>query len=57
MSQRVQMNFRTDEDTAAKIELRATKIGVSRNEWMERALKWALAQPETERPKTIKERV
>lgn len=53
----VQVNLRTDEDTAARVELRATKVGISRNEWLNRAVKWALDQPETDRPKTVKERV
>jgi predicted HicB family RNase H-like nuclease len=52
-----QINQRVEEDMLARIEARAKKIGIARNEWIERALDWALSQPETDRPKTIKERV
>lgn len=50
-----QMNLRTDPATKDRIAERASKVGISRNEWMNRALKWALDQPVAER--TAKERV
>lgn len=54
---RRQINQRIDEEMLARIEARAKKIDIPRNVWIERALEWALSQPETDRPKTVKERV
>lgn len=54
---RRQINQRLDSEDIEKIEARAKKIGIGRNEWIERAIRWALSQPETERPRTVKERV
>jgi predicted HicB family RNase H-like nuclease len=42
-----QINLRVDEDTAARIDERAKKVGVTRNAWLNRAVKWALSQPVT----------
>lgn len=57
MRTKIQINQRVEPELLERIEARATKVGCTRNEWVIRALQWALAQPETERPKTIKERV
>jgi predicted HicB family RNase H-like nuclease len=42
-----QINLRVDEDTAARIDERAKKVGVTRNAWLNRAVRWALSQPVT----------
>jgi predicted HicB family RNase H-like nuclease len=42
-----QINLRVDEATAARIDERAKKVGVTRNAWLNRAVRWALSQPVT----------
>lgn len=44
-----------DEEMRKAIDERAERIGISRAEWINRALEWALSQPVTDRSK--KERV
>jgi predicted HicB family RNase H-like nuclease len=52
-----QVNLRIPGDLKDRAEQRAGEIGISRNEWMVRALRWALDQPVTDRPTSVKERV
>lgn len=44
-----QVALRLPDELAAKIDQRAFQIGVSRNEWLVRALTWATDQPITKR--------
>lgn len=57
MYEREQVNLRVPKPLRLKIEERAKKVGISRNEWMIRALTWATEQPPTERARTVKEEV
>lgn len=47
--------LRIPDDLAGKIDERAAKVNLSRNEWLTRALEWATEQPVTVR--TIKQKV
>jgi predicted HicB family RNase H-like nuclease len=52
-----QINLRVPEDLKVAIEERRTKVGISRNAWMVRALRWAVEQPVTSRSRTHEEKV
>ena len=49
-----QVNLRADEQLLARIDQRAERVGMSRNEWIRSALTWALEQPLTERHVQVK---
>lgn len=49
MSDMKQIALRVPDDLAEKIDARVDKVGVSRNEWLVRALTWAVEQPVTKR--------
>lgn len=51
MSDMRQVALRLPDDLAAKIDKRAETVGVSRNEWLVRALEWVVEQPVTTRIK------
>lgn len=40
-----QIQQRLSDDLAVKVEKRAKDVGLSRNEWINRALAWAVSQP------------
>lgn len=40
-----QVQQRLPDDLAQAVEERAAKVGLSRNEWINRALRWAVEQP------------
>jgi predicted HicB family RNase H-like nuclease len=42
---RVQVNLRIPTSLRAAIDSRADQVGRSRNDWLEAAVRWALAQP------------
>jgi predicted HicB family RNase H-like nuclease len=50
MYEQIQINVRVPKGLKDAIEERRLKVGISRNEWMVRALTWAVDQPVTERP-------
>ena len=47
--------LRLPEPVADMVEQRAATVGVSKNEWLVRAVQWALAQPVSERPRQVVE--
>lgn len=49
--------LRVDPDLAARADERVETAGVSRNEWVNRVLRWALDQPVQTRTTTKVERV
>lgn len=49
MSDMKQVALRLPDDLADKIDERVELVGVSRNEWLIRALRWAVEQPITKR--------
>lgn len=49
--------IRVNHNTEARMASRAAIIGISRNEWTNRAILWALDQPLTPRPKPDAEHV
>lgn len=50
-----QVQQRMPDDLANAIEERAAQVGLSRNEWINRALRWAVEQPI--RTTTVKEKL
>jgi predicted HicB family RNase H-like nuclease len=44
-----QINLRVAETLEDRINTRSREVGVSRNEWLNRAITWALDQPRTSR--------
>ena len=50
-----QIPLRIPAELVARIDTRADLVGLSRNEWLRRAVEWALDQPITER--TVKQKV
>ncbi len=49
MTDMKQIALRIPDDLAEQIDKRVDKVGVSRNEWLVRALRWAVEQPVTTR--------
>lgn len=49
-----QVQQRLPDDLAEAIEKRAKSVGLSRNEWINRALQWAVEQPVRETVKREK---
>ena len=50
-----QVQQRVPDDLAKRIDERAASVGLSRNEWINRALRWAVEQPVQTR--TVKEKL
>jgi hypothetical protein len=55
--ERQQVNLRLSPEQLKAIDDRAQRVGLSRNAWVERALKWALEQPTRVRTVETKERI
>jgi predicted HicB family RNase H-like nuclease len=54
-----QVNLRLETALKDRVDARAADVGVTRNEWLTRAITWALDQPKTSRQvtKTTEEKV
>lgn len=49
MADMKQVALRLPDDLAELIDVRVENLGISRNEWLIRALRWAVEQPVTTR--------
>lgn len=49
------VDLRLSDELLEKVDKRKDQVGISRNEWIIRALRWAVAQPVTTR--TVTEQV
>jgi len=49
------VDLRLPDELAERIDKRVEKIGVSRNQWLVKALDWAVSQPVTTR--TVEEKI